>query len=55
MDICHSQQIYLKNKDKKILDTATRTGLYSLKAASKKIVHKTAEVTVQLIANNIAD
>ena len=44
----------LSNKNrKKLLDTATRTGLYAAKATPRKIVHKTAEATAKLIGNKI--
>ena len=39
---------------KKILDTATKTGLDTAKTTSKKVVYKTAEATGELIGNNIA-
>ena len=37
--------------EKKLLDTAAKTELDAAKAASKKEVHKTAEVKRQLIEN----
>ena len=37
--------------EKKLLDTAAKTVLDAAKAASKKEVHKTAEVKRQLIVN----
>ena len=37
------------------MDTATKTGLDVAKTASKKIVHKTAEPTGELIGNKIAE
>ena len=40
---------------KKLMDTATKTGMDSAKAASKRIVQKTAEDTGDLIGNKIAD
>ena len=40
---------------KKLMDTATKTGIGAAKTASKKIVHKTAEATKDLIGNKIAD
>ena len=46
----------LRNKyGKKLLDTATKTGLDVLKTTSKKVVHKRAEATGELIENKIAD
>ena len=38
----------------KLLDTTIKTGLYAAKTASKKVVHKAAEATVELIGNKIA-
>ena len=40
---------------KKLIDTATKTGLDATKATSKRIVPKTAEATGDLIGNKIAD
>ena len=40
---------------KKLLDTATKTGIDAAKAASKRVVQKTAEATGDLIGNKIAD
>ena len=40
---------------KKILDTATKTRLHAPKAASKKVVHKTAEASGELIGIKIAE
>ena len=37
------------------MDTATKTGLDVVKTASKKLVHKTAEATGQLIRNKVTD
>ena len=37
------------------MDTATKTGIDVAKTASKWVVQKTAEVTVELIGNKIAD
>ena len=46
----------LSNKyGKQLLDTATKTGLYAAKTASKKVVYKTAEAIGELIANKIAE
>ena len=41
--------------DKKLMDTATKTGIDNAKTASKKVVQKAAEGTGDLIANKIAD
>ena len=40
---------------KKLIDTATKTGIDAAKAASKRVVQKTAEATGDLIGNKIAD
>ena len=41
--------------DKKIMDTATKTGMDATKTASKRVVQKTAEATGDLNENKIAD
>ena len=40
---------------KKLMDTATKTGMDAAKIASKRIVQKTAEATGGLIGNKTAD
>ena len=40
---------------KKLMDTATKTGIDVAKTASKRVVQKTAEATGYLIGNKIAD
>ena len=40
---------------KKLMDTATKTGIDGAKTASKRVVQKTAEATGDLIGNKIAD
>ena len=40
---------------KKVMDTATKTGIDAAKAASKRVVQKTAKATGDLIGNKIAD
>ena len=40
---------------KKLMDTATKTGVNAAKFATKRVVQKTAEVTGGLIGNKIAD
>ena len=40
---------------KKLVDTATRTGIDAAETASKRVVQKTAEATGELIGNKIAD
>ena len=44
-----------KKYGKELLDTATKTGIDAAKAVPKKVVHKTAEATGQLIRNEIAE
>ena len=40
---------------KKLMDTATKTGIDAAKTASKRVVQKTAEATGDLIGNKTAD
>ena len=40
---------------KKLMDTATKTGIDAAKTASKRVVQKTVEATRDLISNKIAD
>ena len=40
---------------KKLMDTATKTGIDAAKIASKRVVQKTAEATGDLIGSKIAD
>ena len=40
---------------KKLMDTATKAGIDAAKTASKRVVHKTAEATGDLIGNKVAD
>ena len=40
---------------KKLMDTATKTGIDAAKTASKRVVQKAAEATGDLIGNKIAD
>ena len=40
---------------KKLMDTATKTGMDAAKIASKRVVQKTAESTGDLIGNKIVD
>ena len=40
---------------KKLKDTATKTGIDTAKTASRRVVQKTAEATVDLIGSKIAD
>ena len=40
---------------KKLINTATKTGIHATKTAPKRVVQKTAEVTGDLTGNKIAD
>ena len=40
---------------KKLMDTATKTGIDAAKTASKRVVQKTAEAAGDLIGNKMAD
>ena len=40
---------------KKLMDTATKTGIDAAKTASKRVVQNTAEATGHLIGNKIAE
>ena len=40
---------------RKLMDTATKTGIDAIKTTSKRVVQKTAEATADLIGNKIAD
>ena len=40
---------------KKLMDTATKTGIDAAKTASKRVIQKTAEATGDLIGNKKAD
>ena len=42
-------------RKKKLMDTATKTGMDAAKFASKRVVQKTAKATEDLIGNKIAD
>ena len=48
-------RIFGDKYDKKLMDTATKTGIDAAKTASKRVVQKTAEATGDLIGNKIAD
>ena len=41
--------------DKKLMDTATKTGIDAAKSTSKRVVQKTAGATRDLTGNKIAD
>ena len=48
-------EIFCDTYGKKLMDAAAKTGIDAAKVASKKVVQKTAEATVDLIGNKIAD
>ena len=51
-----TRYIFTKYEKKKLLDTATKAGLNDgKKNTSKKVVHKTAEPTRELIGNKTAE
>ena len=55
MDFCHYARNLSERYGKRLLDTATKTGLNTLKTASKKLVHKVVEAAGEFIGNNIAN
>ena len=55
MAFCHLQENVEMNMVKKLMDSATKTGLDAAKAASKRVVQKTAEAIGDLIRNKISD
>ena len=55
MAFCHLQENLEINMEKKLMDTATKTGLDAAKTASKRVVQKPIEATGYFIGNKIAD
>ena len=55
MTLYHLQENLVINMEKKLMDTATKTGIDAAKTASKRVVQKTAQAAVDLIWNKIAD
>ena len=55
MAFCQLQENLVIDMVKKLMDTATKTGIDAAKTASKRVVQKTAEATGDLIGNKIAD
>ena len=45
MAFCHLEENNCGKYGKKLVDTATKTGIYAAKTASKRVVQKTAEAT----------
>ena len=52
---CHLQKKFGNKYGKKLMYTATKTGIDAAKTDSKRIVQKTEEGTGDLIGNKIAD
>ena len=55
MAFCPLQQNLVINLVKKLIDTATKTGIDAGKTTSKRVVQKTTEASGDLIENKIAD
>ena len=55
MVFCYLEENLVINMVKKLMDTATKTGIDAAKTTSKRVVQKTAEATGDLIGNKIAD
>ena len=55
MAFCHLLEKISDKYGKKLMDTATKTGIDARKTTSKIVVQKTAEATGDLIGNKIAD
>ena len=43
------------NYGRKLMNIATKTGIYAAKTASKRVIQKTAQATGDLIGNKIAN
>ena len=54
-DFLSFARIFGDEYGKKLIDTATKTGIDGAKTASKRMVQKTAEAAGDLIGNKIAD
>ena len=55
MVFCHLQKKICNKYGKKLMDTATKTGINAAKTASKRVVQKTAQATGDLIGNKISE
>ena len=55
MKLLRSTKKDVDQENKKLMDTATKTGIDAAKIASKRAVQKTAEATGDLIGKKIAD
>ena len=54
MIFCYLLNNLVNKYGKKLMDTATKTGIDAAKTASKRVVQKTAEATGDLLGNKIA-
>ena len=52
MVFCYEQENLEINMEKKLIDTATKTGIDASKSASKRVLQKTAGATGDLIGKN---
>ena len=55
MAFCHLLKNVVINMVKKLMDTATKTGMDAAKIGSKRVIQKTVETTGDLIGNKTAD
>ena len=55
MPFCHLSENLMINMVKKLIDTATKTGIDPANTVSKRVFQKAAEATGDLIGNKIAD
>ena len=52
---CHLQKKFGNKYGQKLMDTASKTGIDAAKAASKRVVRKSAKSTGDVIGNNLSD
>ena len=55
MVFCHLTEYLVINTEKKLIDTATKTGIDAAKLLLKELLKKTAEATEDFIGTKIAD
>ena len=55
MAFCYLLENLEINMEKKLMDTATKTGINAAKTTSERVVQKAAEAAGDLIGNKIAD
>ena len=53
MDSCLLLEVWVINIEKKLVDTAKKSGTDAIKTASKRAIQKTAEATGDLVGNKI--